>query len=68
MHKTNCGAESRTSMTRRDFIRISAVGARIEEAWWFYDGAKFREEIAPKQNANSDRKELEVSGLTMRYE
>jgi hypothetical protein len=30
----------------RGFSVVPSWGARIEEAWWYYDGAKFREEIA----------------------
>lgn len=30
----------------RGFSVVPSWGARIEEAWWRYDGAKFREEIA----------------------
>lgn len=30
----------------RGFSVVPSWGARIEEAWWFYDGAKFREEVA----------------------
>jgi hypothetical protein len=30
----------------RGFSVVPSWGARIEEAWWFYDGARFREEVA----------------------
>jgi hypothetical protein len=30
----------------RGFSVVPSWGARIEEAWWYYDGARFREEVA----------------------
>ena len=30
----------------RGFSVVPSWGARIEEAWWSYDGARFREEVA----------------------
>ncbi len=30
----------------RGFSVVPSWAARIEEAWWFYDGARFREEVA----------------------
>jgi hypothetical protein len=30
----------------RGFSVVPSWGARIEEAWWFYNGARFREEVA----------------------
>lgn len=30
----------------RGFSVVPSWGARIEEAWWFYDGGRFREEVA----------------------
>lgn len=30
----------------RGFSVVPSWGARIEEAWWSYDGSRFREEIA----------------------
>ena len=30
----------------RGFSVVPSWGARIEEAWWNYDGARFREEVA----------------------
>ena len=30
----------------RGFSVVPSWGARIEEAWWFYDGDRFREEVA----------------------
>lgn len=30
----------------RGFSVVPSWGARIEEAWWFYDGARMREEVA----------------------
>ena len=30
----------------RGFSIVPSWGARIEEAWWFYDGARMREEVA----------------------
>jgi hypothetical protein len=30
----------------RGFSVVPSWGARVEEAWWFYDGGRFREEVA----------------------
>lgn len=47
----------------RGFSVVPSWGARIEEAWWFYDGARMREEVAlAKQvHANCIRVWIEFS-------
>ncbi len=47
----------------RGFSVVPSWGARIEEAWWFYDGARMREEVAlAKQvHANCIRLWIEFS-------
>jgi hypothetical protein len=47
----------------RGFSVVPSWGARIEEAWWLYDGARFREEIAPapKLGANCIRLWIEFT-------
>ena len=38
----------------RGFGVIPSWAARIEDAWWFYDGAKMREEVALARQAHAN--------------
>lgn len=38
----------------RGFSVVPSWGARIEEAWWNYDGARFREEVALARQVHSN--------------
>jgi hypothetical protein len=38
----------------RGFSVVPSWGARIEEAWWFYDGARFREEVALARSVHAN--------------
>jgi len=38
----------------RGFSVIPSWGARIEDAWWFYDPARMREEIAPARQMHAN--------------
>lgn len=48
----------------RGFSIIPSWAARIEDAWWFYDGAKMREEaaLAKQVHANCIRLWIELTG------
>ncbi|MCU0960884.1 MAG: cellulase family glycosylhydrolase [Pirellulaceae bacterium] len=52
----------------RGFSVVPSWGARIEEAWWFYDGARLREEVllARQVHANCLRLWLEFSAWMAR--
>jgi len=47
----------------RGFSVVPSWGARIEEAWWFYDGARFRDEVglARQVHANCIRVWIEFT-------
>jgi hypothetical protein len=60
----------------RGFSMVPSWGARIEDAWWFYDGAKMREEaaLARQVHANCIRLWIEFTawfrdpdGVTARF-
>ena len=38
----------------RGFSVVPSWGARIEEAWWNYDGARFREEVALAKSVHAN--------------
>jgi hypothetical protein len=38
----------------RGFTVVPSWGARIEEAWWSYDGARFREEVALAKSVHAN--------------
>jgi hypothetical protein len=52
----------------RGFSVVPSWGARIEEAWWFYDGARMREEVAlaRRVHANCLRLWIEFSAWMAR--
>jgi hypothetical protein len=38
----------------RGFSVVPSWGARIEEAWWYYDGGRFREEVALARSVHAN--------------
>lgn len=38
----------------RGFSVVPSWGARIEDAWWFYDGGRFREEVALAKSVHAN--------------
>ena len=38
----------------RGFSVVPSWGARIEDAWWFYDGGRFREEVSLARQAHAN--------------
>jgi len=38
----------------RGFNIIPSWGARIEDSWWFYDGSRMREEVAPARQVHAN--------------